>query len=122
MTTAKRVLFICQQNRLRSPTAEALFRDQPGWDVRSAGLAAEAVHSLDRELLAWADLVFVMERRQRNRIHKDFPDLYGQKRIICLYIPDMYEYMDPELQLLLRERVGPYLEEPAAPNGKVDTQ
>ncbi|MBN2433316.1 MAG: phosphotyrosine protein phosphatase [Acidobacteria bacterium] len=115
MTTVKRVLFICQQNRLRSPTAEALFRDQPGWEVRSAGLAAEAVHSLDRELLAWADLVFVMERRQRNRIHKDFPDLYRQKRIICLYIPDMYDYMDPELQLLLRERVGPYLEESTAP-------
>lgn len=31
-------------------------------------------------------------------------------RIICQYIPDDYEFMDPELIQLLEERVSPYLE------------
>jgi predicted protein tyrosine phosphatase len=29
--------------------------------------------------------------------------------VICLDIPDIYEYMDPELVALLEKRVKPYL-------------
>ena len=37
-----RVLFLCSRNRLRSPTAEQVFRGWPGIEVDSAGLAADA--------------------------------------------------------------------------------
>ena len=32
-----RVVFVCTQNKLRSPTAEAVFSRHPGWQVASAG-------------------------------------------------------------------------------------
>ena len=32
------VLFVCSENRLRSPTAEAIFSEHPGVRARSAGL------------------------------------------------------------------------------------
>jgi len=106
-----RVLFICDQNRLRSPTAEVLFRDDPRVEARSAGCRNDATMPVTEEVLEWADLIFVMERSQRNLIRKRFEDIYQGKRIICLYIEDVYDYMDPELVSLLAERVEPHLSE-----------
>ena len=108
------VLFICDANRLRSPTAEAVFRNRPGINVRSAGVGKEATVPASLELLEWADLIFVMEKRQRNIIHSRFKELYQRKRIICLYIPDEYEFMDPELVALLQAKVPPYLQQELA--------
>ncbi|WP_229814764.1 arsenate reductase/protein-tyrosine-phosphatase family protein [Shewanella hanedai] len=34
----KKVLFLCSKNRLRSPTAEAIFSHVEGWEVYSAGI------------------------------------------------------------------------------------
>lgn len=104
-----KVLFVCMQNRLRSPTAENVFSVHPRLEVKSAGIDKESKVCVDGELLEWADIVFVMERRQRNIIHKKFKDIYDRKRIICLYIPDDYDYMDPVLIELLRESVTPHL-------------
>lgn len=107
--TRLKVLFVCMQNRLRSPTAEKVFSAYPRLDVRSAGLDEGSRVRVDRELLEWADLIFVMERRQRNLIHKKFKDIYEKKRIICLYIPDEYDYMDAQLVELLKAMVTPHL-------------
>jgi predicted protein tyrosine phosphatase len=62
------------------------------------------------DLLEWADLTFVMEKRHRNIIQSKFKEIYQRKRIICLYIPDDFDFMDPELIDVLKERVTPYLE------------
>ena len=102
---ARKLLFVCDANRLRSPTAEAIFSSYPNLEVKSAGLSHEATVPLSLELLDWADVIFVMEKRHRNLIHSRFKDLYQRKRIICLYIPDEFEFMDPELVQLLEERV-----------------
>ena len=107
----RKVLFLCNQNRLRSPTAERVFRDTPGLEVRSAGVDPDASVAVTRELLEWADLIFVMEKRQRNIVHKRFPDLYASKRIVCLYIPDTYALMDPALIEVLQRSVPPHLAE-----------
>ena len=64
------VLFLCSQNLMRSPTAEALFREHPDLDVRSAGTDFDARTALSRDLIEWADLVFVMETRHRNILHQ----------------------------------------------------
>ena len=104
-----RVLFLCNQNRLRSPTAEAVFRDDPRLEVRSAGVNSEATVRVTRALLEWADVIFVMEKRQRNLVHKRFPDIYRTRPIICLYIPDQFEFMDPALVRELRATVEPHL-------------
>ena len=106
----KRVLFICSQNRLRSPTAERVFSNRPGFEVASAGTNPDAETTVSPELLEWADVIFVMERAHRSTLSRDFRAQLKTKRIICLDIPDRYEYMDPELVRLLEAKVGPYFQ------------
>jgi len=109
MTEARRLLFVCSQNRLRSPTAEHVFATHPGVETLSAGLNVGADVPLSEELLRWADLVFVMEKRHREKLSREFRQALGGTRVVCLDIPDIYEYMDPELVALLEKRVSPYL-------------
>lgn len=108
-----RVLFICSQNRLRSPTAEQVFADWPGIVTDSAGLKHDADNPVTPELLQWADLIFVMEREHRRKLTHRFREAVGGKSVICLDIPDDYDYMDPALVELLRQRVPRFLPAPA---------
>lgn len=104
-----RVLFICSKNRLRSPTAEHVFAGWPGIEAQSAGLNHDAEVPVSPEALAWAQLVFVMEKTHRNKLSAKFGTHLRGKRVICLDIPDDYEYMDPALVTLLRQKVPRYL-------------
>ncbi len=103
------VLFVCSQNRLRSPTAEQVFANWPGIEVSSAGLNHDAEKPLTPELLAWADLVLVMEKAQRSRLSQKFRKYLDGVRVACLDIPDDYDFMDPMLVSLLQVRVPRYL-------------
>lgn len=105
----KHVLFICSQNRLRSPTAEQVFADHPGIETSSAGLNHDADNPVTPELLDWADLVFVMERAHRSKLSARFRSSLHGKRVICLDIPDNYGLMDPALVRLLRAKVPRFL-------------
>jgi len=105
----RRMLFICTQNRLRSPTAEHVFATWPDIATDSAGLGNDADVPLSPEQIAWADVIFVMEKVHRNRLGQRFRRHLNGKRVICLDIPDEYEYMQPELVRLLEAKVGPYL-------------
>ena len=106
---SRNVLFICTQNRLRSPTAEQVFAGWPGIETQSAGLGNDAGNPVSPELLSWADLIFVMEKAHRNKLSKKFRAHLGGKRVICLDIPDEYDYMDPVLVQLLRIKVPSFL-------------
>ncbi|WP_331710037.1 MULTISPECIES: hypothetical protein [unclassified Sphingomonas] len=54
-----------------------------------------------------------MERQHRNKLQKRFRSSLNGKRIVCLDIPDEYEFMDPGLIRLLEARLARYL--PSAP-------
>jgi predicted protein tyrosine phosphatase len=108
----RKILFICSQNRLRSPTAEAVFSDHPGLEVASAGLNHGAEVPLSLELLAWAEIIFVMEKVHQNKLSRRFRPFLKGKRIICLDIPDEFDYMDPRLVRLLKAKVGHHLRLP----------
>ncbi|MET0308874.1 MAG: low molecular weight protein tyrosine phosphatase family protein [Sphingomonas sp.] len=108
----KNVLFVCSQNRLRSPTAEQIFADHPAIETSSAGTNHDAENPLTGELIEWADLIFAMERAHRGKVQKRFRSSLNGKRIIVLDIPDEYAFMDPELIALLKTRMARYL--PAA--------
>jgi predicted protein tyrosine phosphatase len=86
-----------------------MFSAWPGIEVASAGLNNDAESPLTGELIEWADLIFVMERSHRNRLTTRHRASLKGKRIICLDIPDEYEYMDPALAALLRARVPRHL-------------
>lgn len=105
------VLFICSKNRWRSPTAEHIFATRPGLECASAGLANDADNPLTPELLAWADLIFVMEKAHKTKLQTRFKTHLAHKRIICLGIADKFKYMDPLLITLLENKVGPFLQE-----------
>lgn len=105
----KNVLFVCSQNRLRSPTAEQVFSGRRDIEVASAGTNHDADNPLTHELVAWADIIFVMEKAHRAKLQKKFRAGLKRARVICLEIPDDYEFMDPELVRLLEARVGRYL-------------
>jgi predicted protein tyrosine phosphatase len=104
-----RVLFICSQNRLRSPTAEQVFATWPGVEAASAGLNNDAENPVTPELLSWADTIFVMERAHRNKLSARFKPHLRDQRVICLDIPDDYDFMDPALVQLLKAKVPRYL-------------
>ena len=105
----RHVLFVCSQNRLRSPTAEQVFADWPGIEVSSAGLNEGADNPVTPELLAWADLIFVMERAHRTKLQSKFRTQLKRQRIVCLNIPDDYRYMDAKLVRLLKASVPRHL-------------
>lgn len=103
------VLFVCSQNRLRSPTAEQVFADWPGIEVTSAGLNDGAANPVTPELLKWADTIFVMEGEHRTRLNHKFKPHLNKQRVICLGIPDKFRFMDPELVTLLKHTVPRHL-------------
>ena len=94
------------RNRLRSPTAERVFAVVPGIEAESAGVAPDAENPVTPELIAWADVILVMEPAHRRKLAKKFPAALRGKRVACLDIPDDYAYMDPDLVRLLWDRVA----------------
>lgn len=106
----KNVLFLCSQNKLRSPTAETIYADSEGFHVKSAGLNHDAAISATPELIEWADFIFVMENTHRNRLQKRYRRYLNKQKIICLDIPDDYEYMDDGLIRLLNQRLGSFFQ------------
>ena len=76
------MLFVCSQNRLRSPTAEHVFASWPGIEVASAGLNHHADTPVSPDILQWADLIFVMEKAHRNRLSRRFQRHLKNKRVI----------------------------------------
>ncbi len=105
-----RLLFICSRNQWRSPTAEAVYQNDPRVEACSAGLSASARRRVTDKLLRWADLVLVMENEHKRRLEDQFPDVVDDLDVRVLDIPDDYSFMAPELVSLVRDRVEPLLE------------
>lgn len=113
MSPAKHILFVCEGNRHRSSTAEAIYRDTPGLKVRSAGTSPLARVEVTEERLDRADLVFVMEKGLVKALRRRFPEQAASKAIHSLEIPDEYQRMQPELIAILIERLAPHIGPPA---------
>lgn len=96
-----KVLFICNQNKHRSKTAEEVFKRR--WKTRSAGLYNEC--PVTQKDMEWADSIMVMEKEQRKVLAQRFPDVYLKKQILCLDIPDIYQYNQEELKDALKAKV-----------------
>lgn len=99
----RRILFVCGRNVDRSPTAEHLFSTVEGLEVKSAGVSVGATVPLTRELMEWADAVFVMEYKHQKAALKIAPDCW--KKIEILGIPDQYYRDHPELKQLLIQKL-----------------
>lgn len=103
------LLFLCSQNKRRSLTAEKLFDGYGGHSARSAGTGNNARVKVTPGLLGWADIIFCMEKKHMRRIREKYSDIIAEKTVICLNIPDDYNYMDDDLCELLDSVVTMYL-------------
>lgn len=104
-----KLLFVCSANKWRSPTAEALLRNHPRYDARSAGTSQAARVRITDKHIRWADRIFVMETRHRDLLRQRFHRELGSKFLTVLDIPDIYTYMDPDLVDLIHARLSPHL-------------
>ena len=103
------LLFVCSRNIWRSRTAETIFKNREGLQVKSAGTSKSSRIRISHKLIDWADIIFVMEYKHKKRISELFPDLLQLKELVVLDIPDDYKYMDEELVKNLEDSVSCYL-------------
>ncbi len=121
----RRVLFVCSANQLRSPLAEALFKDMvrrrgeaAAWQVGSAGvwalqgspaalsaMRAASARGLDlsthvarpvtQGLLEEYPLVLVMEREHVDALREAFPSLGGRVHLLASMAGEAGQVEDP---------------------------
>ena len=101
-----KILFVCTGNVDRSKTAEEMFKDVKGYEVRSAGTSIAANVILSREMVDWAELIFVMEYKHEKAVLKLNPE--ALEKVECLDIPDKFYHNQPELRKQLIEKLRPY--------------
>ena len=109
------ILFVCTANIDRSRTAEDLYRDDPRYDVRSAGTAPFAKTPLTRELMEWSQRVFVMcerEDRHHTQIKLRFPAT--DRPVVDLDVEDRWPRGHPELVRRVLRALRPHLGAPQA--------
>ena len=105
-----KLLFVCSRNQWRSPTAEALFKNHPRYEARSAGTETGARIKLTAGQVGWADLIFCMEKKHAGRLEERFAAELSEKPLIVLRVPDDFEFMDPALIDLLRTELSLHLD------------
>ncbi|WP_338849850.1 phosphotyrosine protein phosphatase [Massilia sp. W12] len=110
MNPVRKILFVCSRNQWRSPTAEQVWRRHPGIAARSGGTSANARHPVSIEDIRWADVIFVMEEKHKNRLQANFRQALQGKPLYVLDIPDQYRYMDAELVQILQQAVAGILQ------------
>lgn len=97
----KRVLFVCSAGLLRSATAAHVFSAEPyNWNTRTAGAENEyALNPVNEALLAWADIVYLMELEHLQLLERTFGDILDiyRSKIRVLEVPDRFAYRDPVL-------------------------
>lgn len=89
------ILFVCTLNKMRSATAEAIYKNDIRFNVKSAGIHIIALNKLNNELIIWADYILVMEVMHINFIKNKFS--VNINKLVCLNIDDEFDYMDKEL-------------------------
>ena len=103
------ILFVCSRNNWRSSTAEEIYKNRQDPKVKSVGTEPSARVRVSAKDILWADTIFVMEKKHKQRLQDRFPNETKDKKVIILDIEDEYTFMDKELIKIIRLSVDPYL-------------
>ena len=103
------LLFVCSRNNWRSSTAETIYKNSQDHKVKSAGTEPSAKIRVSSKDILWADIIFTMEKKHKQRLLDSFPIETKQKQLVILDIEDDYKYMDEELVEMIKLSVDPYL-------------
>lgn len=96
----KKLLFVCAGNINRSVSCEIWFKEHRSeYEVRSTGTAYAYPFRMNRELLEWADRIFLMDLEQEMFIAAKFPEFVCKTEIIG--IKDRYDRESPQLYELI---------------------
>jgi protein-tyrosine phosphatase len=79
--------------------------------VKSAGTEPSARIRLNSKMIEWADIIFVMEKKHKQRMLENFTIETKGKKIVILDIPDEFKYMDQELIEEIQSKVDDYIEQ-----------
>lgn len=111
--TPEHILFVCTANVDRSRTAEDIYEKDPRFEVRSCGVAPFAQVVITRELLDWADRIFVMNETEDHHvtaIRRRFPGF--SKEVVDLDVEDRWKRGHPELKSLIESRLERHIGRP----------
>lgn len=102
----KKVLCVCSAGLLRSPTTALLLSQEPyNYNTRAAGIEETyALIPVDRVLLSWADEIVCMTKEQKVRLEESLKKYGYDVPVIALEVPDCYEYRNPKLMKLIRDK------------------
>jgi predicted protein tyrosine phosphatase len=103
-----KILFVCSANIDRSPTAENLFKNQAGLEVKSAGVSKTAFKELTPEMIDWADKIFAMDGGVKRKIKVMLPSGSSVK-LVSLGIGDFYGRNSDELKKHILSSLDDYL-------------
>lgn len=113
--TARKLLFICSRNKIRSLTAEKVMYGIPGYRVASAGTQPGARIVVTAGMIRWADIIFCMEKSHAQKLRERFPDELHGRQLVTLHIPDEYQFMGEDLIDELRGKLAEHLPISGAP-------
>ena len=103
------ILFVCSRNNWRSPTAVTIYKNRKEHKVKSAGTEPSAKIRVSSKDILWADIIFTMEKKHKQRLIDKFPYETKNKQLVILDIEDNYKYMDEELVEMIKLSVDQYL-------------
>lgn len=105
MTERPNLLVVCGRNKRRSRTAEYIFKNDKRFNIRSVGLSPKSERQIRDRDVEWADLIWGQGARISGSFrHLELPD------IEVLHIEDEYQYLEPELIEILKNRINSTLE------------
>ena len=77
--------------------------------AKSAGTSDKARLKINQKLIAWANIIFVMEQKHKDILNQRFSSALSGKQPIVLNIDDNYLFGDAELIGILKEALVDYL-------------
>ncbi len=89
-----------------------MYEDFGKYEAKSAGIDSSARTPLTRERVEWADMIFVMEDVHLQFLNENFAEALNGKVVVCLDIPDIYHYREPDLIEELKSKLREYVEVP----------
>ena len=101
-------LFVCTYNINRSVTAAKIFSEllkkyKIKGNVKDAGVSETAKNRISKELINWADKIYVMENFHKDIIVKIEPNAKDKTEI--LGIQDLYGINDSNLIRILKQKL-----------------
>jgi predicted protein tyrosine phosphatase len=103
----KKVLCVCSAGLLRSPSTALVLSQEPfNFNTRAAGIVNNfALIPVDQVLLEWADEIVCMDSYQTDVIKKNLLEYkIRQKPVHNLNVPDSFEYRNPDLLKIIKEK------------------